>query len=91
MSCARIQISGVVQGVGYRYYAVSCALDSEIRGWVRNLPDGQVEAEAVGEKGLIEDFIQELKIGPPGSRIAGIDVQWLAEDPSHNSFTIKYF
>jgi acylphosphatase len=91
MSSARLLISGVVQGVCFRYYTVSSANDLKIRGWVRNLPDGRVEAEVVGEKGLIIDLIQQLKIGPPGSRVTGIDVRWLPEDPSHKSFIVKYF
>ncbi len=91
MSSARLLISGVVQGVCFRYYTVSCARDAKIHGWVRNLPDGRVEAEVVGEKGLIIDLIQQLKIGPPGSRVTGIDIQWLPEDPDHKSFIVKYF
>jgi len=91
MSCARISVSGAVQGVGFRYFAVSCALDAGIQGWVRNLPDRRVEVEAVGEKGLVDDFIKQLKIGPPGSRVTHIDVRWLEREPKHNSFEIRYF
>ena len=91
MSCARMLVSGVVQGVNFRYYTVICARDLRLCGWVRNLPDGRVEAEAVGEKGLIEDLIKQLRIGPPASHVTGVDVQWLADDPDHKSFDVRYF
>jgi len=80
-----------VQGVGFRYYTVSCALDAEVRGWVRNLPDGRVEAEVVGEDGLLNDLVKQLKIGPPGSRVTSVEVKKLAEESKYNSFEIKYF
>lgn len=91
MSGARIVVSGVVQGVNFRYYTVSCARGLKLRGWVRNLPDGRVETEAVGEKGLIDDLIEQLRIGPPASRVTGIDVTWLAKDSDHKSFDVRYF
>jgi acylphosphatase len=70
---------------------VDCARQAQLRGWVRNLPDGRVEAEVVGEKDLIDDLIGQLKIGPPASRVTAIDVQWLPEEQDHKSFSIKYF
>ncbi len=91
MSSAKLLISGLVQGVGFRYYTVSCAMDEDIRGWVRNLPDRRVEALVVGEKEQIEKLIEQLRIGPPGSRVAGIKIQWLEEDQDYNSFNIRKF
>ncbi len=91
MSCARILVSGLVQGVYFRYYTVTRARDLRLQGWVRNLPDGRVETEAVGEKGLIEDLIKELRVGPPGSRVTGVDVRWLPEDPEYKSFDVRHF
>ena len=91
MSCARIRVSGVVQGVNFRYFTMMSARDLKLRGWVCNRPDGRVEAEVVGEKGLIQDLVKRLRIGPPGSRVTGIDLQWLPEVPEYTSFDIKYF
>jgi len=91
MSCARILVSGVVQGVNFRYYTIACARNLKLRGWVRNLPDGRVEAEAVGDKGRIDDLIRQLRVGPPASHVTGVDVQWLTEDPDYKSFEVRYF
>ncbi len=90
MSRARVLISGRVQGVGFRYYTVSCALDDQITGWVRNLPDGRVEAEVVGDKDTITHLVEELRAGPPGSHVADISLKWLPEDKSYSSFNIRY-
>ena len=91
MSCARICISGLVQGVGFRYFVQDVAADLSLRGWVRNLPNGKVEAELTGEKGLIEDAIKRLRVGPRASRVTAVEVQWLPTDPDHQSFDIQFF
>lgn len=91
MSCARLRISGVVQGVGFRYFVYDVAGDLGLRGWVRNLPDGRVEAECEGERALIEDAIKRVRIGPRGSHVTAVDVQWLAQNPNHRAFDIRYF
>jgi acylphosphatase len=91
MSCARICVSGLVQGVFFRHFTQVNARELKLRGWVRNLPDGRVEAEAVGERGLIEDLIKQLRVGPPASRVTGVEVQWLTQDPEYTSFDVRYF
>jgi acylphosphatase len=91
MSAARIRVSGVVQGVGFRYFVIDVAHDLGLRGWVRNLPDGKVEAEFVGDRGLVEDAIKRVRVGPRASRVTGMDVQWLPQDPDHESFDIRFY
>jgi acylphosphatase len=68
-------VRGRVQGVGYRFFAERAARDLGVRGWVRNLPDGSVEAVAEGEDEAIVRFLERLRQGPRGSR-----VESLAED-----------
>ncbi len=68
-------VRGRVQGVGYRFFAERAARDLGVRGWVRNLPDGSVEAVAEGEDEAIARFVARLREGPRGSR-----VESLAED-----------
>jgi acylphosphatase len=91
MSCARIYVSGVVQGVGFRYFVLDAARETDLRGWVRNMPDGRVEAEVVGERGLIMDFVSQLRIGPRSAHVTGVDVQWKPADPECTSFEIRFF
>lgn len=47
-----------------------------ITGWVRNLPDGRVEAVAEGEKEKLEELIRFCYVGPPRAKVSGVDVDW---------------
>ena len=87
---ARIIVSGVVQGVGYRYFTLSLARRYPITGWVRNLPDGRVEVVAEGEQGLINDFISDLRIGPSSGNVAGVEVEWKAYTGDFENFSLKF-
>ena len=58
----RYIVYGRVQGVGFRRFAQRCANEYSIGGYVRNLPDGNVEVEAIGESAQIESFIERIYI-----------------------------
>jgi acylphosphatase len=75
-SAAHIVVSGVVQGVGYRYFVLKAARELGLKGFVRNLYGGEVEVEVVGERGLIEEFVQELRVGPPAAHVTDVQVRW---------------
>lgn len=62
-----IWVSGVVQGVGYRFGARHEAERLGVTGWVRNLPDGRVEAICEGDAGDVEAFVRWCRAGPPGA------------------------
>lgn len=68
-------VSGRVQGVGFRYFTQAVAQREGVHGWVRNLPDGRVEAAAEGEAEAIERFERALRHGPPGARVEKVDVE----------------
>jgi acylphosphatase len=68
----RAVVKGRVQGVGYRFFAERAARELGIRGWVRNLPDGSVEALAEGEDDAIARFLDRLRQGPRGSRVESL-------------------
>ena len=87
---ARIRVEGMVQGVGYRYYAYRKALELDLNGFVRNARDGSVESEVEGPRGLINDYVKALKRGPAFSHVANIDVEWLTFENQFNSFNITY-
>jgi len=86
-----INVSGRVQGVGFRYFTLETARRIEgITGFVKNLPNGSVEIEAEGTKEKLEKFIEEIKKGPPLSRIKDITLNWLTiEKRQKNDFTIE--
>jgi acylphosphatase len=69
-----IRISGRVQGVGFRYSARNMAGFFGVRGFVRNLPDGDVYIEAEGKPLQLEEFINWCRQGPSRARIDFIDV-----------------
>ena len=62
-------VSGRVQGVAFRASAVDEARSLGLRGWVRNLPDGRVEAEAEGERARLLDLARWCERGPPAARV----------------------
>jgi len=70
----RYLISGRVQGVGFRYFAEDAARREGLHGWVRNLPDGRVEAVADGEAAAVERFERALRQGPRGARVDDLEV-----------------
>jgi acylphosphatase len=70
----RFLISGKVQGVGYRYFATTVARELRLSGWVRNLPDGRVEALAVGPERQLKRFDSELRIGPLRADVHSVEV-----------------
>ncbi len=87
---ALIIVRGIVQGVGYRFFTVKKAREYQIRGYVRNIPDGTVEVMAEGDKGMLQDFIKQLRIGPVSAQITGMDVQWFDDEMGFEDFNIKF-
>jgi acylphosphatase len=75
---AHIRVLGLVQGVAFRAYTVDEARRLGVRGTVRNLPDGSVEAEAEGERSAVEALVAWCRRGPPAARVDGVQVEWLA-------------
>ena len=75
MIARTIRITGKVQGVWFRDWAVDAARAIGVSGWVRNRADGSVEVYALGEPDLVERFTDRLREGSPASRVDRIDVQ----------------
>lgn len=72
MLSRRFFVAGRVQGVGFRAATQATAQRLNLRGWVRNLPDGRVEVLAAGSREALEDLERWLFQGPPGARVDGI-------------------
>src|SRR5262249_26186674 len=69
----RFLVSGHVQGVGFRWFAENQAAREGLHGWVRNLPDGRVEAAAEGDAEALERFERALRHGPPAARVDDVE------------------
>jgi acylphosphatase len=86
---AHVMVTGRVQGVFFRASTSDVAQGLGLRGWVRNLPQGGVEAVFEGERKKVEEALAWCRTGPPGARVAHCDVIW--EEPrGEGSFTIRY-
>jgi len=68
-----LYVSGIVQGVGFRWYSQKIGRKIGVYGWVKNLPDGRVEIVVEGEDEKVERFIKELKEGYLGENIRDIE------------------
>jgi acylphosphatase len=68
MIAKRVIFEGRVQGVGFRYTVKDLARGFDVRGTVRNLPDGSVELEVMGEPAELKDFIHEISVESPVAR-----------------------
>ena len=87
----RLTISGRVQGVCFRAYARDEARRLGLKGWVRNLPDGRVEALAQGDPAELRTFEAWCREGPSHARVREVQVvEEEAESPKLLSFEITY-
>lgn len=86
MTARRLIVHGRVQGVFYRDWTVATARSLCIAGWVRNLPDGTVEAQLEGDLAAIERMIEAMHGGPPSAEPTKIDVQ-IIDSQSMSGFT----
>lgn len=75
----RVVVRGSVQGVGFRYATVSRAGSVGLGGWVRNRPDGAVEAVFEGPPDRVESMVAWCDHGPSGARVEGVETA--AEEP----------
>lgn len=86
---AHVVISGRVQGVCFRAYTVDEATAAGLTGWVRNTPDGQVEAVFEGDKSAVEAIIDWCRHGPPAARVNNVEIIW-GEPQGESGFGIRY-
>jgi acylphosphatase len=75
----RVQVRGRVQGVFFRAEARARAESLGVAGWIRNLPDGSVEAVFEGEDDRVESMVEWSRHGPAGAEVEAVDVE--REDP----------
>jgi acylphosphatase len=85
----RIIVSGMVQGVGFRYYIYRRAQSLGLTGYVKNLPGGQVEIVASGQKGLIDEIVNAARIGPSYASVSGVDIERVEAPSTFDGFQIR--
>ncbi len=90
MVSARVVIRGWVQGVYFRAYTRDQARSLGLTGWVRNLPDGSVEALFEGEKDPVEKMVSWCHRGSPASRVEKVEVTYGPFTGAFDSFEIRY-
>jgi len=87
---ARVYVSGRVQGVFFRSEMEDEAMKHGVCGWVRNLPDGRVEAVFEGEQDKVDRLVEFCRRGPPGARVTKVEVRWEDYEGEFRDFRILY-
>lgn len=87
---AHVYVSGMVQGVFFRTETEDQAIRQGVTGWIRNRPDGRVEAVFEGEKETVDKLIEFCRHGPPGARVTNVDVAWEEYKGEFQGFRIRY-
>ena len=87
----RYYVSGIVQGVGYRYFAERAAKHLRVKGYVRNLHDGRVELYAIAPAETLAALRRDLERGPRGATVTSVTEEEAAIEPRFaNEFSIEY-
>jgi acylphosphatase len=82
-------IHGRVQGVSYRWSMRERAEELALVGWVRNVPNGTVEAAAEGPEEALRELLAWSRIGPPGAHVSQVDEAWSAATGEWTRFEIR--
>ncbi|MEE9614893.1 MAG: acylphosphatase [Thermodesulfobacteriota bacterium] len=87
---AHLLVEGLVQGVFFRARTAETANRHGVTGWVRNNPDGTVEALIEGEEGSVKDVVEWCRKGPQGARVTGMNTRWEEYTGEFDDFSIQY-
>jgi len=90
LASVHIIVHGIVQGVYFRDFTCRHTDELGVIGYVRNLPNGTVEAVAEGERKQLEKLIERIKVGPPGARVTRIDTKWSEYSGKYSDFTLRF-
>jgi acylphosphatase len=89
MEQVHLVITGIVQGVGFRYFISLWAKKNNLTGWVQNTPEGNVESLLQGDKQNLEGVVDLCKKGPFLSEVKDLQLKWEKIDKQYFDFTIK--
>lgn len=90
MQRAEIIVNGLVQGVGYRYFVLREAKSLELKGYTKNLFNGEVLTVVEGERYKIEELFNRLKVGPAYADVKNASIEWGEFKNEFTRFEIKY-
>jgi acylphosphatase len=82
-------VSGIVQGVGFRFFIYNISRELNLSGFVRNLFSGEVEIEAEGERSLIEELITMVKTGPRSAHVTDLKINWIKCEDGGSNFEVR--
>ncbi|HUF05284.1 MAG TPA: acylphosphatase [Aridibacter sp.] len=85
----KFYVSGIVQGVGFRFFVQRSAAKHQVVGYVRNLADGRVEAYAEGSERALKDFYEDLLTGPKFSEVNEVEEIVADAAGEYSSFLIE--
>jgi acylphosphatase len=83
------RVTGIVHGVGFRYFVLREAQMLGLVGWVANLPDGSVQCVAEGPRVRLAALLDRLRDGPPAASVDGVSVAWMRATGSFASFGVR--
>ncbi len=87
---AEIIVTGLVQGVGFRYFVIRNAQQLGLKGYVKNMYDGSVFTVVEGERGLIEELFKKLKVGPRSAHVSNARIEWGEFKNEFSAFEVEY-
>ncbi len=88
-AAAEIIVQGLVQGVGFRYFVYEAARRLRVGGFARNMANGDVHIVVEGNRGMIDELIQELKVGPRAAHVKDVKVEWKQPGFHFTGFEIR--
>ncbi|MEM2108362.1 MAG: acylphosphatase [Candidatus Bathyarchaeia archaeon] len=88
---AHVLVSGKVQGVFFRSATKQKAELHGVKGWVRNLADGRVEAVFEGEEDAVKAMVEFCKHGPSAAKVTNVDVNWEMPTGEFSVFKVRYW
>lgn len=83
-------VSGVVQGVGFRYFVLNAARTAGLVGFVKNLRDGSVEILAEGPREELERFARDISEGPRRGLVKDVQLRWTESTGEFESFEVSF-
>lgn len=89
LACFQVTVSGRVQGVGYRDWTKRQAKALSVAGWVRNLPNGDVEALLQGEEFATRELVERMRRGPPLASVTRLEAIQVPADTSIIEFMVR--
>lgn len=85
-----IELYGRIQGVGFRYFTKRLANKLNLKGFVKNMPDGSVLINVFGDENNLDQFLSKVKEGPVSANVENYNKQKIPDDNLYKHFRIKY-